>query len=135
MTGMFEVFIDEDQSFKFRLKAPDGTVVAVSRAFPDKPAAVCGIRDVREYAGMGLITDLCPEVPVHGPSPEGPTAPRQNAPSPAPQLAAAHAAAPQLAAPLLTAPQHPHGPLLQKERAIRPWHAGPTVECAGLVEA
>jgi uncharacterized protein YegP (UPF0339 family) len=66
MTGTFELFIDEDTHFRFRLKAPDGTVVAVSRSFPDKPAAVSGIRDVREYAGMGLITDLCPEVPVHG---------------------------------------------------------------------
>ncbi|KRE52416.1 hypothetical protein ASG92_25570 [Arthrobacter sp. Soil736] len=69
MTGTFELFIDEDTSFRFRLKAPDGTVVAVSRSFPDKPAAVSGISDVREYAGMGLIADLCPEVPVHGSSP------------------------------------------------------------------
>jgi uncharacterized protein YegP (UPF0339 family) len=61
---MFELFIDEDMCFRFRLKAPDGNVVAVSRSFPDKEAAVSGISAVREYAGMGLITDLCPEVPV-----------------------------------------------------------------------
>ncbi len=66
MTGMFELFIDDGTLFRFRLKAPDGTVVAVSRSFPDKRAAVSGISDVREYAGMGLITDLCPEVPLHG---------------------------------------------------------------------
>lgn len=65
MTGMFELFIDENMGFRFRLKAPGGDVVAVSRSFPDKLAAVCGISAVREYAGMGLITDLCPEVPVH----------------------------------------------------------------------
>ncbi|WP_115787166.1 YegP family protein [Arthrobacter silvisoli] len=125
MTGMFEVFIDEDESFKFRLKAPDGTVVAVSMSFPDKPAVVCGIRDVREYAGMGLITDLCPEVPVHGPLPDGPAAPRQLAPS----------AAPLPPAPQLPVPQRLHGPLLQKERAIRPWHTGSAVDCPGMVEA
>lgn len=34
--------------------------MAVSVAFEDKPAAVAGITAVREYAGMGLITDLCP---------------------------------------------------------------------------
>src|SRR5690242_16321727 len=72
MTGMFELFIDEDTSFRFRLKAPDGTVVAVSKSFPDKRAAVSGISDVREYAGMGLITDLCPEVPLRGPAPTPP---------------------------------------------------------------
>lgn len=65
MAGMFELFIDEDMCFRFRLTAPGGDVVAVSRSFPDKLAAVSGISAVREYAGMGLITDLCPEVPVH----------------------------------------------------------------------
>ncbi|WP_349627378.1 hypothetical protein [Arthrobacter sp. C9C5] len=35
-------------------------VVAVSRSFDDKPAAIAGIRDVRESAGTALITDLSP---------------------------------------------------------------------------
>lgn len=86
MAGMFELFIDEDMCFRFRLKAPDGTVVAVSRSFPDKPAAVSGISAVREYAGMGLITDLCPEVPVHSAAPPAPgtrQAPRSSADRPA----------------------------------------------------
>ena len=60
MTGSFEVFVDLESYFRFRLKAPDGTIMAVSMAFEDKPAAVAGITAVREYAGMGLITDLCP---------------------------------------------------------------------------
>lgn len=60
MAGMFELFVDAHSTFRFRLKAPDGTVIAVSKAFDDKPAAVAGISAVREYAGMGLITDLCP---------------------------------------------------------------------------
>ncbi|WP_205571813.1 YegP family protein [Arthrobacter celericrescens] len=128
MSGMFEVFIDEDESFKFRLKAPDGTVVAVSMSFPDKPAVVCGIRDVREYAGMGHITDLCPEVPVHGSSQDVLSVQRPPAAAPQPP-------APSVPAPQLPMPQRPHGPLLQKERAVRPWHTGNTVECAGLVEA
>lgn len=63
MAGMFEVFNDEDSGFRFRITAPDGMVMAVSRSFPDKPSAVAGIRDVREYAGMGHITDLCPTPP------------------------------------------------------------------------
>ncbi|MDR7083774.1 uncharacterized protein YegP (UPF0339 family) [Arthrobacter ginsengisoli] len=60
MSGAFELFHDGNLSFGFRLKAPDGTVVAVSGPFPDKVSAVEGIRVVRECAGTGLITDLCP---------------------------------------------------------------------------
>ena len=67
MTGAFEFFHDGYLSFGLRLTAPDGTVVAVSGPFADKVSAVEGIR-VRECAGMGSITDLCP---VPGVSHEG----------------------------------------------------------------
>ncbi|BAS10757.1 UPF0339 protein TDE_0826 [Arthrobacter sp. Hiyo4] len=60
MAGMFELFIDAESYFRFRLTAPDGTVMAVSKAFDNKTAAVAGIADVREYAGMGLIADVVP---------------------------------------------------------------------------
>lgn len=58
MAGMFELFADSDASFRFRLTAPDGTVMALSKSFPDKPAAVAGIAAVREYAGMGFVTEI-----------------------------------------------------------------------------
>nr|WP_224049729.1 DUF1508 domain-containing protein [Arthrobacter sp. NicSoilB4] len=61
MAGMFEVFVDGDSNFRFRLRAPDGAVVADSAAFSDKAAAVAGIAAVRECAGTGLVTYLCPE--------------------------------------------------------------------------
>lgn len=72
MAGMFELFIDADASFRFQLTAPDGTVMAVSRSFPSKAAAVEGIAAVREYAGMGHVREL-PEAPpdrraVHQPA-------------------------------------------------------------------
>lgn len=60
MAGKFEVFVDAESHFRFRLKAPDGTELAVSAAFADKRGAAAGIAAVRECAGMGLITDLCP---------------------------------------------------------------------------
>ncbi|KRE58566.1 hypothetical protein ASG92_23215 [Arthrobacter sp. Soil736] len=60
MAGLFELFVDAQSYVRFRLTAPDGTVMAVSRAFDDKSAAVAGIAAVREYAGMGHIADLCP---------------------------------------------------------------------------
>lgn len=58
MAGMFEVFLDSDSLFRFRLKAPDGTVMAVSGAFADKHALADGIAAIRECAGTGLVTDL-----------------------------------------------------------------------------
>lgn len=58
MAGMFELFADSDSSFRFQLTAPDGTVMALSRPFPDKRAAVAGIAEVREYAGMGFVTEI-----------------------------------------------------------------------------
>ena len=60
MAGKFEVFLDSDSHFRFRLAAPDGTVMAVSGAFEDKAAVAAGIAAVRECAGTGLVTDLCP---------------------------------------------------------------------------
>jgi uncharacterized protein YegP (UPF0339 family) len=59
MAGMFELFVDGESAFRFRLTAPDGTVMAVSRPFDTKTDAVAGIAAVREYAGMGLISDHC----------------------------------------------------------------------------
>ncbi|WP_211879443.1 YegP family protein [Pseudarthrobacter albicanus] len=83
MTGTFELFTDDTMYFRFRLRAPDGTVVAISRPFSDKSAAVAGISAVREYAGMGLITDLCPEVPASGSSTWPPAAALNTTPVPA----------------------------------------------------
>lgn len=88
MAGTFEVFVDAETHFRFRLKAKDGTEMAVSGAFDSKAAAVAGIAAVRECAGMGLITDLCPTgaVPTGavraGAVPEGQV---QESPTAAPQ--------------------------------------------------
>ena len=71
MAGKFEVFLDSESRFRFRLKAPDGTVVAVSGAFEDKTAVAAGIAAVRECAGTGLVTDLCAASSVDRPAPVG----------------------------------------------------------------
>lgn len=57
MAGMFELYVDAESAFRFRLTAPDGTIMALSKPFDTKTEAVAGIAAVREYAGMGLITD------------------------------------------------------------------------------
>jgi len=74
MAGTFELFVDADAYFRFRLRAPDGTVLVVSKAFADKPQAVAGITAVREYAGMGLISDLCPAETTASPAASRPRA-------------------------------------------------------------
>ncbi|MBD1542832.1 YegP family protein [Arthrobacter sp. IA7] len=67
MAAVFEVFVDAESQFRFRLKAPDGSVLAISAPFEDKRAAAAGIADVRECAGTGLIADLSPAAaPVTG---------------------------------------------------------------------
>lgn len=58
MAGMFEIFLDADAAFRFQLTAPDGSVLAVSRAFPDKDAAIKGIAAARDYAGTGHVREL-----------------------------------------------------------------------------
>lgn len=68
MAGIFEVFIDGESFFRFRLKSPDGLVIAVSTPFEDKPSVVAGIAAARECAGMGLVTDLCPAAAVRDPA-------------------------------------------------------------------
>jgi uncharacterized protein YegP (UPF0339 family) len=92
MAGMFEVFLDSDSLFRFRLKAPDGAVMAVSGSFRDKSAVAACIASVSECAGMGLVTDLS-------------AGPRdQHAPAHAPVLSAQSAAAPAASAPAASAP-------------------------------
>jgi uncharacterized protein YegP (UPF0339 family) len=68
VAGMFELFLDAEASFRFQLTAPDGTVIAVSRAFPDKDAAIKGIAAAREYAGTGHVREL-PALPAERPLP------------------------------------------------------------------
>ncbi|WP_284982207.1 DUF1508 domain-containing protein [Arthrobacter sp. efr-133-TYG-118] len=68
MAGIFEVFIDGESFFRFRIKSPEGAVIAVSTPFEDKPAVVAGIAAARECAGMGLVTDLCPAAVIRDPA-------------------------------------------------------------------
>lgn len=70
MAGVFEVFVDAESQYRFRLMAPNGTVLAISAPYADKRAAAAGIADVRECAGTGLITDLSTAAPeVQEPAP------------------------------------------------------------------
>lgn len=58
MAGQFEIFTDAESNVRFRLLGPDGTVLAISRAFDDTRQAANGIMAVRECAGTGLIREV-----------------------------------------------------------------------------
>ncbi len=57
MAGRFEILKDNDEGYRFRLTAADGTVVAVSPMFTHLEGVVAGINAVRENAATGLIVD------------------------------------------------------------------------------
>ena len=57
MAGSFEILKAGTNSFRFRLTADDGTVVAVSPQFPNLKAVVAGINAVRENAATGFVVD------------------------------------------------------------------------------
>lgn len=57
MAGKFEILMDGDETYRFRLTAEDGTVVAVSPKFHHLKAVVAGINAVRENAATGIIVD------------------------------------------------------------------------------
>lgn len=57
MAGTFEIINAEEEAFYFRLKADDGTVVAVSPRFKTLKGVVAGIDAVRENAATGLVVN------------------------------------------------------------------------------
>jgi uncharacterized protein YegP (UPF0339 family) len=88
MAGKFELFVDAEAQYRFRLTTPDGSELAVSRAYRDKSAAVAAIEAVRECAGMGLISDLSPAGTTPAQEPATATVGEQAAGEPVPVPAA-----------------------------------------------
>ena len=57
MAGRFEILKDSDETYRFRLTAADGTVVAESPTYGHLDCVIAGIKAVRENAATGLIVD------------------------------------------------------------------------------
>ncbi|MGO4145422.1 YegP family protein [Paenarthrobacter sp. YAF11_1] len=57
MAGRFEILKDNDETYRFRLTAADGTVVAESPTFRHLEGVIAGIKAVRENAATGLVVD------------------------------------------------------------------------------
>jgi uncharacterized protein len=60
MAGMFEIFVDQDQLYRFRLLDGNKEVLSVSVGYRRKLDAVAAIAAVRESAATGHITDCSP---------------------------------------------------------------------------
>jgi uncharacterized protein YegP (UPF0339 family) len=60
MTARFEVFLDQDGPlpYRFRLRAGNGAVVAVSGGLGSICAVKAAITAVRESAATGLVVDM-----------------------------------------------------------------------------
>jgi uncharacterized protein YegP (UPF0339 family) len=57
VAGRFEIIRAVEGTFRFRLMAGDGTVVAVSPRFTSIEGVVNGIEAVRENAAAGFVVD------------------------------------------------------------------------------
>lgn len=57
MAGKFELYSDASGKFRFRLKAGNGQVIAVSEAYESKTSALNGIESVRKNAADAKVDD------------------------------------------------------------------------------
>jgi uncharacterized protein YegP (UPF0339 family) len=56
--GKFEVYTDKAGEFRFKLKAPNGEVIAVSEGYSSKTSCMNGIESVRKNAANAKIVEL-----------------------------------------------------------------------------
>ena len=57
MAGKFELYSDKAGKFRFRLKAGNGEIIAVSEAYESKASAKNGIESVRKNAPDATVDD------------------------------------------------------------------------------
>ena len=57
MAGKFELYEDNGGKFRFRLKAGNGQIIAVSEAYESKASALNGIESVKTNAPDAAIDD------------------------------------------------------------------------------
>ncbi|GEB46691.1 UPF0339 protein [Microbacterium testaceum] len=55
MAGKFELYKSPNGQFRFRLKAGNGEIIAVSEAYTNKAAATNGIQSVKNNADSPVV--------------------------------------------------------------------------------
>lgn len=58
MAGKFELYRDSAGKYRFRLKASNGQVIAVSQGYVSRKSALEGIESVRKHAPEALTVEL-----------------------------------------------------------------------------
>ena len=66
MSGYFKLVDAHEGSFRIKLIAGDGTLMAVSTTFETKQEAAAGIAQLREIAGTGPVVDQSRDSDVLG---------------------------------------------------------------------
>jgi uncharacterized protein YegP (UPF0339 family) len=57
-TGRYEIFKDKAGEYRFRLKAPNGEIIAVSEGYKEKKSCIHGIESVKRNAASKIIDEL-----------------------------------------------------------------------------
>lgn len=57
-TGKFEVYTDKAGEYRFRLKAPNGEIIAVSEGYRSKKSCIDGIQSVKKNVLKPKIVKL-----------------------------------------------------------------------------
>lgn len=57
-TGKFEVYTDKAGEYRFRLKAPNGEIIAVSEGYRSKKSCIDGIQSVKKNVLKPKIVEL-----------------------------------------------------------------------------
>ena len=57
----FEIYVDTAGEYRFRLRAPNGEIIAVSESYKSKDSCKNGIESVKENAPKAVIQDLTGE--------------------------------------------------------------------------
>jgi len=58
MAAKFELYKDKSGKFRFRLKAPNGQIIAVSEAYNSKTSAKNGIASIKKNAAKAAVVEV-----------------------------------------------------------------------------
>lgn len=58
MAGTFELYTDKSGEYRFRLKAGNGEVIAISEGYSSKAGALSGVESVRRNAADAGVVEV-----------------------------------------------------------------------------
>lgn len=58
MAGKFELYVDAQRKYRFRLKAANGEIIAVGESYESKHGALNGIDSIKRNAADAPVVDI-----------------------------------------------------------------------------